>query len=74
MWAGADVALWPYLLDTETRNRALNACCLALAWSQRGDLSNAREWVARARGEDPACTLLPRAPAALESAPVAVVA
>lgn len=59
-----------YLTNLSNWSRALNACCLVLAYAKRGDQARAREWLEKAESADPKCTLLPRARAtALSQAP-----
>ncbi len=56
-----------YAMNSEPVNRALNACCLVLAATSRGQHEAARLWLARARENHPASELLPEAEAAVET-------
>ncbi len=58
-----------YLTNSSNWSRALNACCLVLAYAKRGDQVRAREWLEKAQRDDPKCSLLPRAHAALQPSP-----
>jgi tetratricopeptide (TPR) repeat protein len=49
------------LLASTPSSRALNACCLALAWSRRGDQERARRLLEEARRDDQRCLLLDEA-------------
>lgn len=51
--------------------RAINACCLTLAYAKRGDFTRAKTWLEEAQTEDAGCTLLPRARASLQGASLA---
>jgi tetratricopeptide (TPR) repeat protein len=63
---GAEEALLASLArNPVTRNRALNSCCLAILYARRGTLDAARSALDEARAQDPACSLLSRAEAAL---------
>lgn len=61
-----------HVLNTTAVNRALNACCLALACVHLGERQRARAWVEEAKRSDASCILLPRALAAVSADPVAV--
>jgi hypothetical protein len=49
------------------RNKALNACCLAMLHARKGDRGEANTWLERARQLDPKCYLLARAEAAVSN-------
>jgi Flp pilus assembly protein TadD/Zn-dependent protease len=56
-----------YVMSSEPSSRALHACCLVLAATSRGQMDDARRWLARARENPSASELLPEAEAAVEA-------
>jgi hypothetical protein len=57
-----------YLLNSRSKDRALNAAGLAVVLAAHGQAGQAAAWVARARSNDASCPLLPEAEAALLTA------
>ncbi len=60
-----------HVVNSGNFTRALNACCLAMAYAKRGDLARARDWLEQARRDDPGCSLITRAMASLQGEPIA---
>jgi tetratricopeptide (TPR) repeat protein len=68
---GLELLRQAHVGNPKARSRALNACCIAEAEAQRGDLDTATKALEEARGLDPSCLLIDRATAAIEAAKVA---
>ena len=56
-----------HLNNSSHHSRALNACCLAMAWAKRNNLIQAKTWLETAARDDAGCMLLPRARAAVSA-------
>lgn len=56
--------------NIQPRDKAENACQIALGEIKRGDLVQARRYLEKARNWHPECTLIPRVETALAGAPV----
>jgi hypothetical protein len=58
---GIKLGLQAFRTNLETRNRAANACSLAIGFARKGKRDEAGDWIETARELDPQCLLLPRA-------------